>query len=496
MAGSLAIDRFQIAGIAPCDHPDPGRLKHALGLLDQRRLIHAISSALGDFGTNDQRFIIVNRLELAMTETGIGDADLLSRRLAEGVRNALARLADMSPNDAVVAFPSRAVRIAAFVTAAAKGEAWGKWWFSDLDHLKVLPTSSAIRVVLAREPLEGLEALAALTNSDRARLLESLSAIDAKDLLNDFAAALPEGASEEAWPRVFALPYALPNWSPVKAALHYLGLLARDASPSRTALIAIRARVEFATIRDVRALAGAIRTGSVRALATAAPGLRPSVIAAVASLKETTRVRMAAELRRPARNEAMPTFTRFGGVLLLWPHLPAIDTRLPSHRSGQPAALIGLIGIASLFGAAAAEALEDSVLREIVGIELRTTIEDLADWLSQIHANWLPAPRNKLQDSALPLPFSRCHEQSLRVREYAQQALEDFARRLPGLAAASLPFLRTNLLQIGAHVVASKEGVRSVLDRPPLDVLLGITGLADRSAALPDGRILMLERAK
>lgn len=65
-----------------------------------------------------------------------------------------------------------------------------------------------------------------------------------------------------------------------------------------------------------------------------------------------------------------------------------------------------------------------------------------------------------------------------------------------GLAAASLPFLRTNLLGVGARVFADEETVRAVLDRPPLDVLLGISGLGDRSVDVAGGRRLELERAR
>jgi hypothetical protein len=106
----------------------------------------------------------------------------------------------------------------------------------------------------------------------------------------------------------------------------------------------------------------------------------------------------------------------------------------------------------------------------------------------------VPARIRSAARCRLPTAFSRFPRHSRLAKEYGLAALDDFARRLPGIGSASLPFLRTNLLQVGARVVASEDGVHAMLDRPPLDVLLSITGLADRTISLADGRLLTLER--
>ena len=495
MAGSIVIDRFHITGIAPGGHPDPGRLRSALDRIDRRKLVQGIGSAIGELGADDRRFIVLKRLDLATTESAIDDADALARKLGDGVRVALGRLSSIGAGETVVAFPSRAARIGAFAVAVSRGDAWGKWWFSDLDHLKVLPTSAAIRAALARDPVVGLEALGGLSDADRAKVIGSLSNTDVGDLLDDLEAALDEAGFEECWLEVFALPQPAGEWTAEKMMLHDLARIAKHALPSRAEFAAIRVRAQIVHARDPLACSDAIRTGSVKMLAAAAPRLRPALLAAVASLKASTRKAIAAELQRALKQPVAASFTRFGGVLLLWPHLPSPGTELPSAGRSCAVGLLGLTAIASLFGTNAAEVLDDPLLRDIAGIDPRATLDDMAEWLSRVPLRLFPSSKRDLQDCTLPAAFARFPKHNRLAKELGLSALDDFARRLPGLASASLPFLRTNLLQVGARVLASEDGVHAMLDRPPLDVLLSITGLADRTVSLADGRLLILERA-
>lgn len=493
MTGSLAIDRFRIVALASGDHPDPGRMRHAIGRVDQDRLVRSIGAALGDFGAGDERVIVLRRLDILGTETRVGDADRLAGQLAEGVRTALARLSEASPCDTVVAFRSPAARLAAFVVAAARGDAWGKWWFSDLDHLKLLPVSSAIRVALGRDPAIGLEALATLAGPDRAAVCGMLSQIEAGQLLDDFESILSEDDSEDVWVHPCALAILAHDWPAMTVVLHQLATLAGEleAPPSRGALRAFLAIADLRRSGGVPALVAAMRTGLV-----ATRDLQPVTIAAIANLRPGTRGRladalMAATPDAPARAER----TRFGGILLLWAHLPRLPLDPLPDGPGPGASLLGLLALSALFGAdEAGIAIDDPVLRQLLGIDPRATLDDLAGWLDQIAPRLLPAPGRKLQGSRLPAIFSTCPEQGRRVREMGLIALEDFARRLPRLSAASLAFLRDNVFDIGARVTVDEAGARAVLDRPPLDVLLSISGLADRAVALPCGRMLTLER--
>src|SRR5690606_32100209 len=77
----------------------------------------------------------------------------------------------------------------------------------------------------------------------------------------------------------------------------------------------------------------------------------------------------------------------------------------------------------------------------------------------------------------------------------AARLLLGLAQRLPGFAGASPGFLRDNLLGAGGSALIGREQIRVRLERPPLDVLLGMSGLADRETRLADGRLLILERS-
>jgi hypothetical protein len=81
------------------------------------------------------------------------------------------------------------------------------------------------------------------------------------------------------------------------------------------------------------------------------------------------------------------------------------------------------------------------------------------------------------------------------LQALAIAALGNFKRRLTGFAAASFAFLLDNMLDVGARVTIDHTAVKIVLDRPKLDVLLSISGIANRTIPLSDGRILTIERA-
>jgi hypothetical protein len=71
----------------------------------------------------------------------------------------------------------------------------------------------------------------------------------------------------------------------------------------------------------------------------------------------------------------------------------------------------------------------------------------------------------------------------------AAATLAAMARRLPGFAGSTAPFLWRNLLDLHATVTADEI----CIDRPPLDVLLTISGIADARVEFP-GRTLHLKR--
>lgn len=501
MPGSLTIERFHIAGLAPAGHEAPDRLKARLAKLDARRLAARIAASLGEFGADDRRVLILRRLDLSLAGSRIDDVDRLARQLAEGVAAAVARLSGLAPSDRVAIFPSPGHHLAAFLHALVRGDAWGRWWFPDVDGLRLLPVSSAIRVALLRDPQTGLEALAALAPADRLPVASSLCAIDADLVLEGLAPALADAEEEEgeAWVEVFSLPPAAADLPLPAAILHDLAALAAGSPrpPPRAVLAALRLRAALRRAVPGGDPAGFIRTAAARGLASLARGVGARDVAALVALPASVRGRIADAVEQESDHApACCAFTPFGGLLLLWPHLPIVDEDALPDGPGERSGLLALIALSALLGPqASGAALADPVLRSALRVEARADPHELAGWLGTVRPSALPAATGSQRGGGLPPPFRRHRRQARAVTGLGLVALRDLARRLPGFAAASLPFLRANLLGVGARVLVSDTTIHAVIDHPPLDVLLSISGLADRTIDLADGRRLHLERS-
>jgi len=85
---------------------------------------------------------------------------------------------------------------------------------------------------------------------------------------------------------------------------------------------------------------------------------------------------------------------------------------------------------------------------------------------------------------SLPPAFrgSRAADRTLSL--LAQGLLRALARRLPGFAHASLPYLYANFLNFGARCEGAGRSRRVLLEPPPLQPVLGMTGLARGSVRL------------
>lgn len=508
MAGSLAIDRFRITGVSPGDHAAADRLRALLGRVRRGALSRRIAAALGEYGTDDRRVIVLRRVDLALTEARIDDADALVSQLSEGIAAAVSLVARRAPGESVAVFASAGVRLAAFVAALTRGEAWDRWWFADFDGMRHLPVSSAIRAALLRDPATGWEALRALEPVELGRVTAALSAIDAELALDGLAPALEETDDPEIWAEAFEQPVVFvpeARRTPFPATLHDLAIFARARGRplprSAVAALLLRALL-FGSDAAPAGVAAAIRSGAAGRLAAFVPAAPLESIARIAVLPPLLRARIAEAVEASVAADArvaipVPGYTRFGGILLLWPHLPEFDAEALPDGPGDKAGLLALIALSALFGPAGSrDALADPVLRSAFGVEPRADLIALAEWLDGVAPSAMPAAALSSREAGLPPAFRARTRQVRAAKALGLAALADFARRLPGFAAASLPFLRTNLLGVGARVFADEETVRAVLDRPPLDVLLGISGLGDRSVDVAGGRRLELERAR
>ena len=77
----------------------------------------------------------------------------------------------------------------------------------------------------------------------------------------------------------------------------------------------------------------------------------------------------------------------------------------------------------------------------------------------------------------------------------ALNLLRELGDRIPGCSGASPDYLRTNLLACPARISSDATTIRVALGRPPLDVLLALSGWKRCECMLPDGRRLVIGEA-
>lgn len=502
MPGRLIIERFRIKGLIPAGHENPDRVRSALERVTATRLAQQGSICLSDFRDDDPRVIVVDRLEIAMADARIDDVDLLVRQLGDGIAAAANRIAHEEAGGRLLIFDSSADRLAAFLRKVLAGEALDQWWLRDFADLQILPRSAALRTALMRDAVVGRDALATLTASESDRLCQALTEIDAGVLLDAIAETLADGEQDDIWQAALTLPRRSHTAGQVAGELRDLAELLSSfgAGLSRVALTAIRIRHMLRRNASPE-LADAIRQGAGRKLGQLLTGASVADVACLLAPPGEARdlaVRMCEAESCVIDTVADSGFTPHGGMLLLWPHLPEIEQQLVPDGPGDPAGIYAMLALAGIFEPhTAMAAMGDATIRAIFGVDQRVCVADLADWLATVPPNAImPLAKHRGDLKGLSPPFGGARTQHRALVAAGHQTLAEFTRRLPGFAGSSAAFLRVNLLTIGARTTIRPGTVHALLERPPLDVLLAISGLADRTVPLADGRLLTLERER
>jgi hypothetical protein len=523
MAGAVAIRRLRLAGLAPRDHPAPRDLEARLAESARTWLAPALAQRLDH--RSDGAVVRVRRLAVDVTlDTGFDHeafADLLAGAIAAGVERATKD--STADEDTVVVFASRADYIAALLEALAAGRATQRWHLREAaEGLRFLASSAAMRTALLAEPADGEAALLSLSPGRLASLLSALGTRESERVLDAFAAASSAAVGPEA--AVAAVVAAAEGDGSAASEPLALYLRARAAGAVGGSILAAVARLWVN-------LAGAVdRPYETSARAwldwlagepADQSGSHPDPIGLIVS--EAARLALAASLARRRANRTpgprygdtgqprgSPTFTRFAGLLLLVPGLEidAIAQRVaewPDAPQADTAALIAYASVGLCAGRRRLAAwLQESLWRELFGLDHRPTAAELAERLAAIsEAQWrtlaplglrLESPRNArflLAPRAL-VRASTGAPAAASVRGLAALAHAlafRFGRRLNGLREPSAPFLWENLLGAGGVLEPVEGGWQARLSRPPLDVLLSLSRLAEGSLRLPGGDV-------
>jgi hypothetical protein len=517
--GRVAIRRLSLRGLAPRDHPAPGDLERRLADAARALLPAALAQAIGDW--SQASVLRIRRLEVDITLDAAAEpeafAALLARAIAAGLRRAEALATAGDGADGIVCYATRASYLAALLEALAERRAAQCWWLRDADGLRFLSPAAAIRTAVLADAAVGLEALASLPPARLASVLRALDTGEADRVLDGLAAtgttnfqdcvtAIATAAAEL---QIAASPLAL-----------YLRAAALRPGIAGSAL-AGTARVWVAIEHALDGQSGAAATATLAGDATdwrggaglrmqlleTAAGRLPETAALGTRLPESVRRALAGAVLRHrgrtalAKSQPAYAFTQFGGLLLLVPSLgmAEIAATVAEWPDAAPdtAALIAYAALGMCAGRARfAQWLGEPLWRELFGLDMQVPAAAITERLAAIEPrDWatlvpLGAPVDRRRDTRFllaprGLAGSRAAAHTLAV--LARAASSRFARRLAGFGAASAPFLWANLLGVTAVLERRPGGWSARLSRPPLDVLLSFSRIAEGSVELPSG---------
>lgn len=484
MPARISVSRLHIRGVTARDHPAPGdlevRLKDAAG----GRLPDALGKAIDAWP--GERIMRLRRLDVDITLDAAFAPEAFAALLSKAIVTALRRIEASGASSAdagVMCFASRSLYLAALVQALAEGRAAECWWLREAEGLRFLPRGAAIRTALLADATAGLEALLCMAAARLAQIMRALGEAEASRVLHGLAAIGSGDANvAECAAAIAAAAGELPQGAlPLELFVRAAARRPATAGPvlgDAARLWAGKGGASHETKR-VSWPAGALAEAVVREIEESRAGHDPACV-----------------------------FTRFGGLFLLLRDLGVADiARTVADRPGgryETACLIGYAALGLCAGRVRyAQWLADPLWRELFGLDVKAPVAALVAELGAISPDaWeamapLGAPIRRQRDARFllaPRNLAGSPAASRMVAALALAALSRFARRLAGFRDASAPFLWANLLSTGATLERRAGGWTARLGRPPLDVLLSLSKLADGTIGTPSGARVDLAR--
>ncbi|BDI05916.1 hypothetical protein [Sphaerotilus microaerophilus] len=395
----------------------------------------------------------------------------------------------------VVCFADRIAYHAAFAVALAAGDAHARWVFDEFDGLASLPRAAALRTLFEERPAEAWPLLARLAREtavfamlEGAEGLRVLDVLIAEAMVADAASAAP------------ALPPPSVLACPAAAVLERLARAA--ASGCRLDEVLVAAALAGATVARpgtpwAASSSGASPTALEQRLRERSPAARAAARAATASATAASRL-------------SQDEFALFEDTPCAAAGLVLLLDELGDWTRALPDALRSAFALAALAAAAPAEDAarlwHDACWRALFGVEAAFGLDELATLLGDTDAQavfdaaaafGVEAPRDD-DAAALDTPLLHGLPAAWRalVTTAAQYAWRRVAWRVPGMAGASIGYLRRNLLGgDGSARRVDDDHWHWRVPRAPLHVLLAMTTLTAREHVWrgPPARLLMLE---
>lgn len=428
-------------------------------------------------------------------------AGAVARRLVGELHEML--LAGTDPGG-VLWFPDRATFVSRYLLDLAEHRVSGRWEYAQFAGLPS-DTAEALTRLAAEEPHVVLDALLQLTVPELERVVGHLGRGQTSDVVQALTATsagmLPRAGGVLEATRTLLAGGRL---TPAAATGLRIALLAAGQEGGAAAFSSVAGpATEVAALVELLGTAGTRADELVTAVAErrwadavrlTGPGGADVLLPLVrwGSTERTELCRLLAGAPSGATEAAHRLHTPFGGMFLLLPLLDELwdwedATRPWPTLLGVPAARwTRLVVTGAALGRGSSTApLFDPVLRLALDIpesfDARCLSTALRDLDRAALDGLLAAARGRLVEDAdeyvaLAPPFTPAPAVGVLERA-ATSLLRALARRLPGMADASAPYLGRNVLDLDAHVTVGADRFVVVLGNPPLHVLLTMTGM-------------------
>ena len=396
----LHIGCFRPEYLIPAGHPDPHRLKRRLDETFERLLPEVLQATLRSWvSDSDESIWLIRRLDVPLVVSSAWSGERSARRFAEEVSRAIAQSVAAGGED-VIQFPNRAAYLARFLSDLAAGQAWGKWYYEAFRGLRVLPLSSALRSAICDAPLAGLNALLLLPERSAARVLESLTASDARQVLEHLpgngGTDAPTFAFDRLWEAWLSRGIELSSidQEPTEALGLYLEVCRRQPVAGATVKAMAKAMVRMARLLD-----GSVTSESLLDALTKCDGAAlyavdrgSDILSPLLHVKPGHVLAVARRLQNHRPHHGTPAaqrFTAFGGIFLLLPildeiPLDAATADWPDLNQTSPTDVVRFLILLKCFGRRrAARMFYDALVRDLMKITPAVTWPELRSWASR-----------------------------------------------------------------------------------------------------------------
>ena len=492
MAGSLTIGRIQadcrVVGASVAAQRFRDRTTRAL----QRDLNAALRSRCGSwFDGEDDSMWMVRRLELSLLVPDDGNAESLASSAADAMGRALAAgLVGHGDGENFIKFDDPAAFLTRYVLDVARGMASSRWYYAPFAGLAQLPASAAIRAALTRSPAQGVGALTGMSDRELDEVCAALDRTDEAQILQELLSP-PGDASAEGMS------------SPGRRAAVATRSLLRDAGGN--VLVPVRLAETIRCRRTPQVTQEWLPGGSAKT-SPMEPLTRGNAIAATGSLDPA----VSGSIGSIGWLDSPAGWTRFGGLLLLLESLSEVPwadwaKAWPAPTGSTAGHALRWMTVSLCAGKQlAAAVMRDPVLRDLLGIGAQLDSRGVASWLNRVGPRRQKALRMRIAGiTALEglgsvggewfgMPAGSGIGPSWRTTlvPLARYVLRRFAARLPGFAESTPAFLWRNVLAFDATVGAEPDRIVVRCGRPPLHLLLALTGMirGSRVGTDPVGR--------